>query len=106
MLVGVGEQAERGEAACGLPPPHLSRHPFHGSPERKPSGIPSSAILRSRFLNQFQLSFSGCRVGPRAFGEVGEQTTGCLSLRNGGDGMSAKIIRLTHEVGLNSGSPS
>ena len=35
----VGEQM-----ACGLPLPRLSRHPFHGSPEWKPSGIPVAVV--------------------------------------------------------------
>ena len=43
--------------------PRLSRHPFHGTPEWKLSGIPSATILRSSCLGQFQLSFSGCRAG-------------------------------------------
>ena len=30
--------------ACSLSLPRLSRHPFHGSPEWKPSGIPVAVV--------------------------------------------------------------
>ena len=40
-----GESKKVGEQmACGLPLPRLSRHPFHGSPEWKPSGIPVAVV--------------------------------------------------------------
>ena len=43
--------------------PHLPRHPFHGAPKRKPSGIPAATVLRPGCLGQFQLSFFGRRAG-------------------------------------------
>src|SRR5437764_13471822 len=32
------------KVACGPPLPRLPRHPFHGSPEWKPSGIPVAVV--------------------------------------------------------------
>jgi hypothetical protein len=49
--------------ACTFSLQRLSRHPFHGALKRKPSGIPSAAIVRSQCFSQFQLSFFRRRVG-------------------------------------------
>ena len=49
--------------ACTLSLWPLPRHPFLGALKRKPSGIPSAAIVRSQCFSQFQLSFFRRRVG-------------------------------------------
>ena len=54
-----------GGHAFGLSLLRLPRHPFHGALKRKPSGIPSAAIIRSQCFSQFQLSFFRRRAGPR-----------------------------------------
>ena len=43
------------QVACGLPLPRLSRHPFHGSPGWKPSGIPAAVVV----LDHYALVSSG-----------------------------------------------
>lgn len=55
----------------GAPLPSLSRHPIHGAPERKPSGIPAATVAtRSWCRGQYRLSFSGHRAGLRRYGKV------------------------------------
>jgi len=46
-----------------LPLTSLPRHPFHGSLERKPSGIPVAMVLRLWCGGQYRFSFFRCRAG-------------------------------------------
>ena len=43
--------------------PRLPRHPFHGAPNWKPSGIPVAMVWRPWCGGQYRLSFFGRRAG-------------------------------------------
>ena len=61
----VGEQM-----ACGLPLPRLSRHPFHGSPEWKPSGIPVAVVYDHDAVVSTGFPPPDAGWGPRRSGNV------------------------------------
>ncbi|TLY42095.1 MAG: hypothetical protein E6K61_04035 [Nitrospirae bacterium] len=69
--------------ACGRPLPRLSRHPFHGSPEWKPSGIPVAVVCDHGAVGQYRLSSSGCRVGTPPHRQRTLQTACHLLIRLG-----------------------
>jgi len=56
--------------ACGLSLPRLSRHPFHGSPEWKPSGIPVAVVRDHGAVVSTGFPSPDAGWGPRRFVNV------------------------------------